>query len=76
MAIRVRRVEGRLVALCAACTSPQEGDLYLDDEVHHALTTKFGLDFASEGLMNDALADPVLAQITLKTEDADSGVRR
>lgn len=49
MAIRIRRVRGKLVALCAAENKAKEGDLYLDDEVHHALTRKFEADFKSEG---------------------------
>ena len=45
MAIRIRKVDGKTIALCAAKSIPKEGDLYLDDSIHHALTTKFGLDF-------------------------------
>lgn len=45
MAIRIRRVNGILIALCAARSIPQEGDIYLDDGVHDALSTKFALDF-------------------------------
>ncbi len=40
MAIRLRTVQGKLVALCAAETDPCVGDLYLDDEIHYALTLK------------------------------------
>lgn len=45
MAIRLRVVDGCLVALCAARSLPKDGDIYLDDNAHHALTTKFALDF-------------------------------
>ena len=46
MAIRVRRVsDGCLVALCAAKSKPQGGDIYLDDEVHYALSQKFWRDY-------------------------------
>lgn len=41
MAIRLRKVNGSLVALCAAETDPKEGDTYLDDGVHYALAAKF-----------------------------------
>lgn len=41
MAIRLRRVDGKLVALCAARSMPKDGDVYLDDEQHYALTMKF-----------------------------------
>jgi len=68
MAIRLRKVEGRLVALCAALTVPEEGDIYLDDDAHHALTTKFGVDFVSEGLMDSAPYDLDLVKIMLKIE--------
>lgn len=47
MAIRIRRVNDCLIALCAARSVPKEGDIYLDDEVHGALSTKFALDFNS-----------------------------
>lgn len=50
MAIRIRTINGATIAICAAITEPKEGDLYLDDNIHHALSTKFSLDFNSEGL--------------------------
>jgi hypothetical protein len=49
MAIRMRRVNGVLIALCAAKSIEKIDDLYLDDEQHHALATKFSIDFTSEG---------------------------
>ena len=46
MSIRIRRAEdGQLVALCAAKSSEQDGDIYMDDEVHYALTQKFWRDY-------------------------------
>ena len=51
MAIRIRRVEGwppTCVALCAAKTKAEPGDLYLDDGVHHALYVKFDADRRKE----------------------------
>lgn len=49
MAIRLRRVEGVLVALCAARSVEKPGDVYLDDGAHQALADKFMEDFGSEG---------------------------
>jgi len=49
MAIRLRRVEGLLIAICAARSVEQPGDVYLDDGQHHALADKFMEDFATEG---------------------------
>ena len=51
MAIRIRRRDGGLVALCAAETKPKHDDIYLDDNVHHALSKKFEEDFRKMGLM-------------------------
>jgi hypothetical protein len=49
MAIRVRTVDGIMVAICAACSVEKPGDIYLDDAVHHALADKFAEDFGKEG---------------------------
>ncbi len=65
MAIRIRRVNGYTIALCAAETKPTEGDLYLDDGIHHALSTKFGLDWKEEGFVEESLADPVLEKLMI-----------
>jgi hypothetical protein len=69
MAIRIRTVNNVTVALCAAHSEEKEGDIYLDDDVHHALTTKFGLDFWSEGLMQNHHADPDLIIASFKELD-------
>ena len=50
MSIRIRKVEGRLVAICAARSVPCTDDVYLDDGLHYALALKFADDFNSEGL--------------------------
>lgn len=49
MAIRIRKVGSIMVALCAARSVEKPGDVYLDDEQHHALAEKFAEDFQSEG---------------------------
>jgi len=51
MAIRIRKVKGILVALCAAETKPRKNDIYIDDNEHHALYKKFENDFRKEGLL-------------------------
>jgi hypothetical protein len=45
MAIRLRRINTRLVALCANESDLVLGDKYIDDEEHHALATKFAIDW-------------------------------
>lgn len=50
MAIRIRKINGKVVALCAAKSKPRNGDIYLDDNIHHALAIKFREDFESEGV--------------------------
>ena len=52
MAIRIRIIDGKFTALCAAETQHEDGDTYLDDNMHHALSAKFYNDFVSEGLIN------------------------
>lgn len=52
MAIRVRKVGGKLIALCAAEYEACAGDLYLDDAVHYALTEKFMADWKRNGLIS------------------------
>lgn len=51
MAIRIRELNGKCVALCAAESDPESGDIYLDDRIHHALTNKFEADFIKMGFM-------------------------
>lgn len=68
MAIRIRIIDGHMVALCAARTKPQKGDIYLDDNVHHALSSKFAMDFYEEGFLKINLAEKNLLQIMKKTE--------
>jgi hypothetical protein len=45
MAIRLRAVDGRLIAICAARSIEQPGDVYIDDVQHRALGDKFARDF-------------------------------
>ncbi len=53
MAIRIRKVNGKLVALCAAEFKYRKGDLYLNDTVDHTLRMKFIKDYEYEGLIKE-----------------------
>ncbi len=68
MSIRIREIEGKTVALCAAKTKAQEGDIYLNDSIHHALSTKFGVDWVTEGRFSEDLADDIIKDLMLKEE--------
>lgn len=46
MSIRIRQSSGMTVALCAAETDEQAGDVYIDDAQHYALAAKFAQDGA------------------------------
>ena len=45
MAMRLRIVDGEHVALCAAKTRSEEGDIYLDDAWHYAISQKCWRDY-------------------------------
>ena len=70
MAIRIRKVNGYIIALCAAVSKPKEGDLYLDDSAHHALSTKFGLDWYEEGRVDKPLANERLVKLMRREESS------
>ena len=76
MAIRLREVNGLVIALCAAETDEQVGDIYLDDNQHHALSTKFALDWHSEGLLENPIVDRdvVATMSTQKVRDAEASL--
>ena len=63
MAIRIRIINGHMIAICAAKSKPKKGDIYLDDSIHHALSTKFALDW------NEKWAEPVLVKLMKREED-------
>ncbi|MES2359997.1 MAG: hypothetical protein V4529_16780 [Gemmatimonadota bacterium] len=54
MSIRLRVVDGVLVALCAARSVEKPGDVYLDDGQHYALAEKFWNDYPQCGIAPDA----------------------
>jgi len=62
MAIRIRWINRRVVALCAAKTKPEPGDLYFDDVVDSALRKKFLEDYKKEGLI-EVQAEPSEAEL-------------
>jgi hypothetical protein len=47
MVIRIRNINGVTIAICAARSVEKEGDIYLDDTIHTALSDKFAEDFNS-----------------------------
>lgn len=52
MSIRLRKIDNfGWVALCAAETDEQPGDIYLDDGMHHALSAKFAQDWHGETMI-------------------------
>lgn len=55
MAIRIRVINNEVVALCAAESTAELEDIYLDDNIHHALTEKFIKDFISEGIIKEGV---------------------
>lgn len=66
MAIRIRTVDGRIIALCAAETDAKEGDIYLDDKIHEALSTKFSEDY------NLKISDETLVKLMNKQKVRDA----
>ncbi len=72
MAIRLREINGFMIALCAVESDPKKGDIYLDDNAHHALTTKFSEDFRSMGYVSKDISDTVLVELMKKEKVRDS----
>ena len=68
MAIRIRKVNETTVALCAAKTFPEKDDIYLDDSAHHALSTKFDVDYLEMGFLKVNLADENVKKVMLDQE--------
>ena len=48
MAIRIRKIGRKTVALCAAKNKYKKGDIYLNDIIDHALRMKFLKDYEKE----------------------------
>ena len=45
MAMRLRTVNEVRVALCAAKSRPVQGDIYIDDGFHYAISQKYWRDY-------------------------------
>ena len=71
MAIRIRKVKDHTIAVCAAYTEPKEGDIYLDDAAHGALSGKFGLDFYRMGFLERPLIDKEESALIDNEENKD-----
>jgi len=75
MSIRLRKTEIGLVALCAARSIPKTGDVYLDDNVHQALSVKFDLDFANTGVLPGVYKNTEVERI-IEREEANNSNRK
>ena len=74
VAIRLRRVDGKLLALCAARTKTELGDHYLDDEEHRALAEKFWRDYPELNIVDkEAFAAIEAAEGPHYSELSDAG---
>ena len=71
MAIRIRSVDGRIVALCAAETDAMTGDAYLDDAAHYALAAKFAHDWQGQ-TVDWSYPEEWAAMETQKLRDAET----
>lgn len=69
MAIRLRQVEGQLIAVCAARSVAKPGDVYLDDAQHMALARKFWLDYPRSGVA----VEPEITAFTDREESNNAG---
>ncbi len=53
MAMRLRTVNGVMVALCAAKTKDEEGDIYIDDGFHYAISQKYWRDYDEINIVDE-----------------------
>lgn len=68
MAIRIRKVYGVLIALCAANTKEKKGDIYLHDGIHEALSDKFYIDCFSMGFTEELIVNSFRIPLMAKEE--------
>lgn len=59
MAIRLRVRNGKCIALCAAKSRAIEGDVYLNDGMHGALSDKYMEDFNSMGFIKEEIYNKI-----------------
>lgn len=78
MAIRIRKVGGVTVALCAVESDKKAGDTYLDDTQHAALATKFALDWNGSRIGKDLPFDSERARAmeSEKVRDAKEEIEK
>lgn len=78
MAIRIREVNGRTVALCAVESDPTSADIYLDDTAHYALAAKFAHDWRSlpGGARLPEYPEEWAAMATQKVRDAEEELKK
>jgi hypothetical protein len=82
MSIRIRTItmngERFRVALCAAETDPEPGDIYLDDGDHYALAAKFCRDWTESrgGVIDWSYPEEWAAMDTQKKRDAVEELRK
>ncbi len=65
MAIRLRTVSGTKVALCAAKTFAEEGDIYLDDGWHYAISQKYWQDYDEINIVPENIELMELVEVQL-----------
>ena len=75
VSIRIRTVDGVRVALCAAETDAEPGDLYLDDGDHYALAAKFARDWQGQ-TVSWTYPEQWAAMDTQKMRDAEEELRK
>jgi len=66
MAIRLRTVNGVQVALCAAKTFAEPGDIYLDDGWHYTLSQKYWRDYDEIDIVDE---EDVALAASIEVED-------
>jgi len=60
-------IDGEAVALCAALTTEQKGDIYISDLWHYALGIKFGFE-SGEFTREDGEDEPII-RLMLQAEE-------
>jgi len=71
MAIRLRWVDGVLIAVCAVEVDEAPGDVYLDDAVHEALASKFAQDWQGETVLWGDDSDRFRLMDSVKVRNAE-----
>ena len=75
MAIRLRIMDGQMIALCAAKYPHLRGDIYLDDAWHHALYAKFFADNYLNKYLPEAYPDMSRTELYRRFLPSDTEAR-